>query len=195
MSSPPRFAVLTICTGNICRSPYTARLLRHLVTERLGADAAVTVSSAGTYALSGSRIDPPVRARLRALGLDDDGHVARQLTPEMVATADLVLGAERAHRAAAVTLAPAALRTAFTLREFARLVADDGVGRSDLPVDPVCRAREMVVAARSRRGLGAPAAESDDDIPDPYGGPDATHDLATSMITDATRSIVASLWP
>lgn len=170
-------------------------MLRHLVVRRFGARAPITVSSAGTHALSGSGIDPPVLARLRALGLDDDGHIARQLVPQMVAAADLVLGAERAHRAAAVTLAPAALRTAFTLREFARLVAADAAGGSDLPVDPVWRARQMVAAARSRRGLGASAAGPDDDIPDPYGGPEVTHDLATAMIADATRSIVAALWP
>jgi hypothetical protein len=43
------FRVLYVCTGNICRSPFAEILTRHLLTGRLGGQAAAAfdVSSAG----------------------------------------------------------------------------------------------------------------------------------------------------
>ncbi|HZX38987.1 MAG TPA: protein-tyrosine-phosphatase, partial [Streptomyces sp.] len=116
---PPRFRVLTVCTGNLYRSPLAERLLR----ERLAAAGEVIqVSSAGTRAVPDAR-RPDEAARFTGEGGEGDGAVTRRLSAGLVQGADLVLGAATEHREAAVRLAPAwALSRAFSLREFARLV-------------------------------------------------------------------------
>ena len=78
-------------------------------------------------------------------GYDVDGaaFAARELVAEHVVGADLVLGATREHRAAAVVLHPRAAARTFTLREFARLAG--AVDPATLPDgDPVERARALV---------------------------------------------------
>ncbi|MDR1807301.1 MAG: hypothetical protein LBR33_05215 [Propionibacteriaceae bacterium] len=108
------YRILTVCTGNVCRSPMAEAMLRH----RLAGLSDVTVESAGTGALVGAPMPPEARAVLEGLGLKDDGHVARQLTHQLVSQADLILGLTRQHRRKVVQLDPTATRRAFTLREY-----------------------------------------------------------------------------
>ena len=75
-------------------------------------------------------MDPSSRELLQAAGADADGFHARDLTPALIAGADLVLTAAREHRAAAARLHPAALRRAMTLRDLADLLT--GVGAADV---------------------------------------------------------------
>lgn len=103
--TPPRsdrtrpFSVLVVCTGNICRSPMAEHVLRRAFDEA-GLGDAVTVSSAGTGDWHvGQGAHPPAQRVLAAAGYPC-GHVARQITPEMVDDADLVLAADRGHLAA-----------------------------------------------------------------------------------------------
>ena len=106
----------------------------------------------------------------RPCGVDGADFRARELVAEHVVGADLVLGATREHRAAAVVLHPRAASRTFTLREFARLAS--AVDPASLGAqDPVERARELVRAAASQRGLVPPDRPSDDDLADPYQGP------------------------
>ncbi|HEX8508433.1 MAG TPA: hypothetical protein VF635_02900, partial [Propionibacteriaceae bacterium] len=79
-------SILLVCTGNICRSPVAERLLR------ANLDSSVRITSAGTYAVVGSAIEPRMAALLRGAGADADGFAARQLTVDHVRSADLVLG-------------------------------------------------------------------------------------------------------
>lgn len=79
--------VLVICTGNICRSPMGEALLR----ERFARLGRGTVQSAGLAALVGRPADPLAVELMRERGLDVSAHRARQLTPEMIANAGLVL--------------------------------------------------------------------------------------------------------
>ena len=164
--------ILTVCTGNICRSPLAEQVLR----ARL-ADLDVSVASAGTRAL----IDEPMTAeaaRLAAsLGVPDDdsrAHRARWLAEPHLARVDLVIAMERAHRTHAVELAPARTRSTFTAREFARLAegladadirsAVDAAGR-----DPHARVRAALGLLTARRGeLEPPADPAADDVIDPY---------------------------
>ena len=109
--------LLTVCTGNICRSPLAEALLR----ERL-APLDVRVSSAGTRALVGYGMTPEAAQLAADYGVPEvAAHRARFLTEGLLETPDLILAMSREHRRAIVDLAPRRLRSTFTLREFARL--------------------------------------------------------------------------
>jgi protein-tyrosine phosphatase len=162
--------VLHVCTGNICRSPIAERLMRAGL-QRLGADAArFLVESAGTWGHSGAAMEREAAAVLQEYGVDGSDFRARALVAEHVVQADLVLGATREHRAAAVVLHPRAARKAFTLREFARLTSAVDPGELTA-TDPEERFRQLVDAAAGNRGLVPPAAPGDDDLADPYQRP------------------------
>jgi protein-tyrosine phosphatase len=180
------FRILHVCTGNICRSPMAERLTRAGLERRLGPDAdRFLVESAGTWGHSGSPMEPHALSTLASYGIDGADFRARELVAEHVVGADLVLGATREHRAAAVVLHPRAASRTFTLREFARLVS--AVEPAQLTADDVVeRARALVRAAAGRRGLVPPDSPSDDDLVDPYQGPErgfaACGELVTSTL-------------
>lgn len=165
------FSVLTVCTGNICRSPIIERLLAARLRQAFGDGLGeVSVRSAGTWGHTGAPMEPFAAQCLLDLGGDPTGFVARELDADMVSGADLVLGATREHRAAAVTLAPTASRRCFTLLEFCRLLGP--VQPADLPAGALPdRFRALAEAAAGNRGLVRPAKPADDDIEDPYGAP------------------------
>lgn len=191
------FRLLYVCTGNICRSAFAEILTRHLLVERLGAlpAAAFVVSSAGVAAAVGSQVHPYTRAELAPWGLDGviaDRFIARQLNSALVAEADLVLGANPRHRSTIAARTPSALPKAFSLREFARLVA--AVEGSDLPAEPVQRAHALVEQARRRRGVVLPSPDGDC-LPDPMGGPPKAHHEAGMLIQAAVATIIDVIAP
>src|SRR6187200_3227962 len=89
-------SILTVCTGNVCRSPAVERLMRREV------GATISVSSAGTHALVGHPISEPMARLLRRSGVDERAFTARQLTEKLVKEADLVLALTRAQRSLVV---------------------------------------------------------------------------------------------
>ncbi|MBN9177771.1 MAG: low molecular weight phosphatase family protein [Microbacterium sp.] len=182
--------ILTVCTGNICRSPLAAELL----ATRL-ADLGVTVSSAGTRARDGAPMTPEAQELAAARGIPASlsaEHAARYLTLAHIAGADLVLAMTRDHRREVVELDPSRVRTAFTVRELARLAADvsdeelraaagSGSSGSGSSGPGGADARERFAAALAvvagRRGLVLPpASPEDDDVIDPYGRSMATYE-------------------
>jgi protein-tyrosine phosphatase len=190
------FNILFVCTGNICRSPIAEELTRRLLRERLGADVArFSVTSAGTAAIDGVRMDPHSHAALAARGLDHAASTfrARRLGEAMVADADLVLTAERFHRRHVVLLEPSALATTFSFREFVRLL--DGVDRDVLAIDPVERARATVNLARQRRGSTGCVPEDADAVPDPIALAPGAHRSSAEMIDATARRLVTLLSP
>ncbi|MBP6133345.1 MAG: low molecular weight phosphotyrosine protein phosphatase, partial [Thauera sp.] len=72
--------ILTLCTGNICRSPLAEFLLRDRLAAR---GRAATVASAGIGALVGHPADETTQRVALRHGIDLSPHVARQLTPEI----------------------------------------------------------------------------------------------------------------
>lgn len=169
----PTFRVLHVCTGNICRSPLAEHLMRDGLRQRLGDGAQrFVIESAGTWGHSGSPMEPFALTTLKGFGLDGSQFEARELVAEHVVAADLVLTATREHRAAAVVLLPRAAKRTFTLREFDRLLS--AVDPDGLPTgDRVERAQAVVQAAASQRGLVRPDRPEDDDLVDPYQGPES----------------------
>lgn len=186
--SSDQLLVLAVCTGNICRSPATERLL----AARLGPESGVQVRSAGTGALVGHPIHPPMATHLTAAGASVDGFVARQVTEAMLREADLILALTRAHRAALVELAPAVVRRVFTLRELGRLAQD--VGTEGLPAGPVVdRLAALVPVAASRRGRVRASRPEDDDVVDPYRRSAAVYTRSFAQLTPAVDAIVRTV--
>lgn len=182
-----RFRILTICTGNICRSPAAERLLR----LRLGD--AVEVVSAGTGALVGEPISGPMVPLLERSGADTTAFEARLLAPEDVRSADLVLALTLEHRSRAVVAWPGALRRTFTLLELARLA--EHVGRDTLGEGDVAdRLRALVPLAIRARGVVRVPPEQDD-VPDPYRRSDAQYAASFDAIDDAVRRLTAVVSP
>ncbi len=88
--------ILVVCVGNICRSPMAEGLLKRELREQDG----FTVESAGLGALVGYPASEHSIALMDELGVDITGHRARQIHPDMVSTADLVLVMEAGHKRA-----------------------------------------------------------------------------------------------
>ncbi len=191
VDDPEPFRILFVCTGNICRSPFAERVARRLLADHLGDEGAgrFVISSAGTQAVVGSGMDLLTRVEVRAWGGDLDGFVARQVGDADIAAADLVLTAELAHRAFVVRQVPRALRTAFTLREFVRLITAGRPGRL-LADDPVARARQVVAAARATRGTLERVPREDNEVPDPHGLPVEVYRESAALIAAALHDIV-----
>ncbi len=181
------FRVLHVCTGNICRSPIAERLMLAGLQSRLGEQAnRFVIESAGTWGHTGSPMEPYALRTLESYGVDGGDFRARELVAQHVAGADLVLGATREHRAAAVVLHPRAAARSFTLREFARLVTT--VDPRALPQDDlVTRARGLVQAAVARRGLVPPDRPRDDDLRDPYNAPASAFAVCGDLVADGLR--------
>jgi protein-tyrosine phosphatase len=182
-----RFRIVMVCTANICRSPMAEAMVRHTL-RAAGSDAAsVAVESAGVYGHEGSPMAPGSVAALKALGIEDDGHRGRLLTPAIVGRGDLVLTMEESHRDAILSGTPQARDTTFTLREFARLVG----GEMPAEIGIVPRARALTgIAGRRRSMLPWPGV---DDVPDPYGGPEAGYHACAALLLGEVRTLLRPL--
>ena len=185
-TADPAPLLLMICTGNICRSP--AAELR--LADALGPDAGLSVASAGTHAVVGAPVHPPMARLLADAGTANDGFLARQLTPALVADAAVVVTATRGHRGHVVELVPAAVRRAFTLRELARFA---GAVAPELPAGtPAERLAALLPLAAAQRGR-VPVTPADDDIDDPYQRGDAAYARAFGQVRDATDALARVL--
>lgn len=188
------FTIVTVCTGNICRSPLAEQLLRSGLSSLPG----VRVRSAGSGALVGEPMTEQAQALSRRFGGEGaEVHVARQLSTAELRSADLVLGATREHRRAAVEHLPRSSRHTFTIREFARLAAalDESDHREleSALADPSDRLRLFVDLAATKRGLAVPPeSPEDDDIIDPYRRSDEVYEESAAQLVPAIQSIVAS---
>ena len=86
--------ILVVCVGNICRSPMAEALLK----SALRGQDEITVESAGLGALVGHPASAYAVELMEEMGEDISGHLARQIHPDMVNVADLVLVMEAGHR-------------------------------------------------------------------------------------------------
>jgi len=107
--------ILVVCSGNICRSPMAAAVLRDRL-ERAGRTD-VSVSSAGTLGIVGEPADPVAVSVAAEAGYDIGGHRSSALTAGESSGADLVLVMEEHHARKVGELAPARAST-FLLGSF-----------------------------------------------------------------------------
>jgi low molecular weight protein-tyrosine phosphatase len=88
--------ILVVCVGNICRSPMAEALLK----SALRGQDEFTVESAGLGALVGYPASDHALELMQEMGEDISEHRARQIHPDMVKQADLVLVMEAGHKRA-----------------------------------------------------------------------------------------------
>ena len=97
--------ILTVCVGNICRSPMAEGELRDRLQKRgLGG----VIESAGIGALVGRPADPTAVELMAARGVDISAHRARQLTPDLIRSFELILVMEAEQQRAVEDILPSA---------------------------------------------------------------------------------------
>lgn len=97
MATPDLYRVCVICSGNICRSPIAAVVLRSRLNAA-GLGDRVSVESAGTGDWHvGDPADPRTLAVLSAHGYDGSDHRASWFGPDRAGGDDLILVADRGH--------------------------------------------------------------------------------------------------
>lgn len=141
---PP--CIVTLCTGNAARSVMAAFMLEHWGAE---VGVPLDVVSAGTHVVEGQPMGMRTRAALASIpalaDLKVSGHRSKQLSPEHLARADLVVAMEADHVRFVRRHHPEAAWRCATLRRLcldlapgedqldARVAA---LGLADIPLDP-----------------------------------------------------------
>jgi protein arginine phosphatase len=104
--------ILFVCTGNTCRSPMAAAILKSKAIP------GIEVKSAGVYAQAGSRASLHAQQILREQGIDHD-HESALLTDEHLKWADYVFTMTSDHKRLILDRFYGAEGKTFTLKEFA----------------------------------------------------------------------------
>lgn len=177
MESPTPIRILTVCTGNICRSPVAERLLQAGLDQVL--PGGFEVRSAGTRAMVGGPIQPLSADIVRMYGGTDKAFAARQLTARILRDTDIVLTMTSKHRGEVLQLDASLLKRTFTIREFARMLeALEERDAAAEPSDAAASAEKASDAGTLWRGLSARLASvrhlalaadsADNEVIDPY---------------------------
>lgn len=123
---------LVVCSGNTCRSPMAAGILRKLLADKLGiaeselAANGYNVESAGVSAAAGM---PPAPQGVRALlsrGIDISSHRSQLLTLDLIRRADYIFTMTRSHRDSILRLDPQARVSTVADRDI-----EDPIGEND----------------------------------------------------------------
>jgi protein-tyrosine phosphatase len=178
--------VLFVCTGNLCRSPSAALFLR----QQLGdAASGVTVHSAGTVR-AGARIPRALLLEGRDLGIDLADHLPRKVDPDMIRSADLVVGLTRQHLRETVIAVPSSFPRTFTLREIVRRGVHTGPRGAAEDLDTwLTRLHD----GRRRNDLAG--ERPDDDIMDPMGGTRQDYRQMLTDVSGLTETLRNLAWP
>lgn len=148
--------IVFVCTGNRARSALAAALLR-----RRAEDLPVIVESRGTTDVGGAPVLPEMLRAGDELQLDLSQHRAVALGRGEFSGADLVLGFEQYHVAAAVVDGGADHSRTFTLPELVELASPPTAGDADLHE----RIAHVTAEAHRRRVRGGTPPE----VRDPLG--------------------------
>lgn len=147
-------------------------------------------------------MDSNTAALLKRLNLDPQGHTARQLTPQIISGAALILTATRAQRSEVVLLHPAAVRRTLTIRQLGRLLTRPSPIATPVPGHSIHeQIQTMLRSAAQRRAISAASGSSEDDVVDPYRAPTNLLLLAARQMQDGLRILCTSLlgpsvnWP
>jgi len=190
------YRIMTVCTGNICRSPMAAVVLRERLA-RAGLGAIVAVDSTGVSGEeAGNEIDPRARRLLASCGYAVPRHRARQVHAAELFERDLVLAATSGHA-----------------RQLRALVAAGGSDRAAARVQILLiRAFDPAFADRAGRSSGGSSGRSsggssgddqtpagtlradldldDLDLDDPWSGTARDFELCLNQIETAADGVV-----
>jgi protein-tyrosine phosphatase len=177
------FTVLHVCTGNICRSPMSERILAGLTGED------VLNHGAGISAFhEGENMQHNAMTELDSRGYDPDGHRARHLLREHVEASDLILVATIGHLEYLGERFPESFAKAFLVRSFGSMAADLADSLPD--GDTAVRGKALVDAADARRG------DYDEiDLADPWGMRQAVYAQIADQLEAALKPVAAALEP
>lgn len=89
--------IVCVCTGNTCRSPMAAALLRRALDKRGRED--ILVESAGLAAGATAPASEYALAAAAEIGLDLSGHLSRPFTPALAAGAARIVAMTAGHAA------------------------------------------------------------------------------------------------
>ena len=107
-------SILTVCTGNICRSPMAEGFLGNCL--RSSPD--VTVYSAGTHALVNNPATEFAVIAALEKGINISGHRARMLEPRLIQESSIILCMEPSHAEWVLSLEPSAHKRVHNLADF-----------------------------------------------------------------------------
>ena len=110
--------ILTVCIGNICRSPIAQGLLAQQLPDH-------TVWSAGLGALVGQPADPLSIQVSAANGLDISAHRAQQINSFLCQQTELILVMEQSHKVQLEQLFPSVRGKTFRLGQYGQFDIDD----------------------------------------------------------------------
>jgi protein-tyrosine phosphatase len=184
MSADTAFQLVVLCTGNRFRSPLAEVLLREQ-TDGLP----VTVSSAGTLSLGAVPALPEAVEAAIARGLDLGAHRCRHFSEAGLGEADLVLGFERSHVAAAVVDGGARPERTFTLPELVELLREV----EPRAHEPIERAREAIALAHGLR-KDRPRLMDLSELADPYGRSQRVYREAAERVEALCEELAARLF-
>ncbi len=145
------------------------------------------MSSAGTQAAPDRPVHMLTATAMAEAGLGEVAHRSRPVDVAVLAGVDLVVTAERAHRAAVLSLRPDLLRRTFTLDELVSLAEAVRPQRTDGRADEALRS---VLAERGRHPT------TSGDLADPVdAGPEAHHRMVHDVLSAVDRLKASLLAP
>ncbi len=136
-----KFHLVIVCTANRTRSAYFAGYLKdYLKKYRPEALKRLKITSAGTKALNGGRVNDVVALIARNNGFSLREHKSDPITKRIVKSADLILTMEQGHKDFILKRYPEAEEKVFRLMEYG-WQSDEEVDSLDVP-DPTGKQAE-----------------------------------------------------
>lgn len=186
--------ILTVCTGNVCRSPFAELFLQNELNKI--SPGSFKIRSAGTHALVGHPMDQRSSFRLNEAGVSSEGFIAKQITTDSTNGVDLVLALTDKHRNSVVASNPKLLKRTFTLREFAAVI--DGLEASPINSLPQGtdiatvegRWADLLSKAQLARHTARKNLDGHLDVTDPFRRSDDVYDQMVDEMLPALRTIV-----
>lgn len=133
-----KFHLVIVCTANRTRSAYFAGYLKNYLKQyRPEALKRLKITSAGTKAVDGGRVNDVVALIARNNGFSLREHKADPITPKLIKKANLILTMEQPHKDYILKRYPEAAEKVFRLMEYG-WQGEDAVDSLDVP-DPTGR--------------------------------------------------------
>lgn len=115
--------ILFVCTGNTCRSPMAAALLKDML-EKKGIQN-IKVESAGIAAYPNEKASPLAQQVMEEQGIEMLDHRSKQVQVDLLKESDLILTMTEGHKNAVLSGEPSVWNKIFTLNEYVGMEGKD----------------------------------------------------------------------